>query len=636
MRRLLHITALLTLLVTGAATTWAQTTVTDELTYTSLGLSTKGTSYSDFSNKTITSSAVYAGNATTNNGSYIQLRSKNSNSGIVTTTSGGTVKSVTIEFNTATTAKREVDVYGSNTAYESASELYSSANRSVVGTKIGSATYATGTTSYTITPDADYAFIGIRSNNGAVYIDKITVEWEEAGPGKTATQVVFAQGNDTIAQNEYAYDRATYDNAATVTDMEGNAISGATVTYTSSDKDHADVDADGKVTIDQTVAGNYTITATFEGNDTLTASSATYNIVVLHTVTTTGTEDDPYSVEDALAIVNTGKQTTDSVYVKGTVVSKGTFNSRYPNINIFIADDTTSTAPTMEGFRTRNVGNTDITAASDVAVGDIVLLKGVLTKYQSTVELDKGNYIVKFYERELNITEDQWSGMASLKEGGHNVTVSFGRSYNTNVWNSMVLPFSVDKATAETNFKTYSVTSLKLAVYTGTTANADGSYTLLFNTQFDSIRANQPFFIYVEGDLSYPEYTDYLTGITVFKDDTPTLTPDGAAFSFVGTYTETTAATDDWFVSADNNFYKATGTETIKPMRAVFRPTTEAAAAKGLYASFDGGTPTRISSISGEGFATEGNAQRYNLQGQRVGASYKGVVIENGKKYVSR
>ena len=90
----------------------------------------------------------------------------------------------------------------------------------------------------------------------------------------------------------------------------------------------------------------------------------------------------------------------------------------------------------------------------------------------------------------------------------------------------------------------------------------------------------------------------------------------------------------DWFISSDNKFYRALGTETMKPMRAVFRPVT-AAAAKGLSFSIDGGEATGISAITADGsIIVNDKAPMYNLAGQRVSDSYKGVVIQNGKKFI--
>jgi len=131
-------------------------------------LAATGSAYTDFTNVSYTSGsdAVYAGQSAKDGSGNIQLRSKNSNSGIVSTISGGKVKSIKITVGSGTNT---IDVYGSNSAYSNATDLYGG-NK---GTKLGSVT-ATGT----ITVSGDYAYIGIRSNNGAVYISKIEITWE--------------------------------------------------------------------------------------------------------------------------------------------------------------------------------------------------------------------------------------------------------------------------------------------------------------------------------------------------------------------------------------------------------------------------------------------------------------------------
>ena len=127
------------------------------------------TTYTEFSNVEATSGTVYAGqNAMTKNGG-IQLRSKNSNSGIVSTKSVGTVKSVAI---TVESGNNTLDIYGSKTAYTAATDLYNSKTQ---GTKLGSLS-KTGTLDIT----GDYAYIGVRSNNGAIYLTDITIVWNSA------------------------------------------------------------------------------------------------------------------------------------------------------------------------------------------------------------------------------------------------------------------------------------------------------------------------------------------------------------------------------------------------------------------------------------------------------------------------
>ncbi len=182
-KRFTFLIAALMLLVfmTPSMVGWGQTRteVTDHMTASDLAAT--GTTYIDFSNVTITSDAVYAGQSAKDGSDNIQLRSKNSNSGIVTTTSGGTISSITI---TVGSGSNTIDVYGSNTAYTAASSLY---NNSTQGTKIGSLS-STGTINVT----DSYAYVGIRSNNGAVYISSIDFVWTTGGGSYTIT----AQSNN--------------------------------------------------------------------------------------------------------------------------------------------------------------------------------------------------------------------------------------------------------------------------------------------------------------------------------------------------------------------------------------------------------------------------------------------------------
>ena len=143
-------------------------TLTDVLTPEGIGQKT----YGDWTGKAFTSSAVYAGNSTTSDNGEIQMRSNYSNSGIVTTTSGGKVTKVAITWPENVTVERTVDIYGKNTPYTAATDLYNSNKQ---GTKIGSLVNTSDTRELTIT--GDYAYIGLRSNNGAVYMLNISIDW---------------------------------------------------------------------------------------------------------------------------------------------------------------------------------------------------------------------------------------------------------------------------------------------------------------------------------------------------------------------------------------------------------------------------------------------------------------------------
>ena len=155
------------------------TTVIDTLTRATTGIT--GTSYSSWSGKTGDSGAVYAGQSAGGNES-IQLRSNNSNSGIVTTTSGGFARKVTVTWQDGTSAGRTLDIYGNNTAYTNPTQLYNTP----VGTKLGSIVKGTSTE---LVIEGDYAFIGMRSNSGAMYITQIQIEWQKGG-GNGGVEIV--------------------------------------------------------------------------------------------------------------------------------------------------------------------------------------------------------------------------------------------------------------------------------------------------------------------------------------------------------------------------------------------------------------------------------------------------------------
>lgn len=145
-------------------------TYVDVLTLSWTGIS--GTSYSNWNSKAgSASNAVYAGNSAGGN-SAIQLRSSNSNSGVVSTTSGGKVKKIVVTWNSNTTAGRTLNVYGKNTAYSQATDLYSDSTQ---GTLLGTIVKGTSTE---LTITGDYTYIGFRSNSSAMYLDEVDITWE--------------------------------------------------------------------------------------------------------------------------------------------------------------------------------------------------------------------------------------------------------------------------------------------------------------------------------------------------------------------------------------------------------------------------------------------------------------------------
>ncbi len=453
-------------------------------------------------------------------------------------------------------------------------------------------------------------------------IKSTSIAYYKYASNKTATKIVFEKGDATFDQGT---ENPLYENAAKVTTADGTEVAGATVTYASSDDIHAVVDEKGAVLVDATVPGTYTITASFAGDDTYTSAKASYTITVNKVLQLTGegTLDKPYTVADVIAIVNDGAQTKNPVYVKGVVskvVSTANNIEQYKNCDYFIVDEEGSSA-SVEAFRGKYLGNTDFTSLDQIAAGDKVILCGVMTKYKDIVELDRDNYIAKFWDiAELVLDEKADNNTIEAKR---HATVYMDRTFNANAWNTLVLPFDM---TAEQVTATFGADT-KLANYMGTTMNEDGTYTLNFRTT-DVIKANTPVFVYGAKNVD----TQTVEDVNVVVGD-PVATPASAAFAFQGSYGKMQVNAGDWFISSDNNFYRAKGTESMKATRALFRATTAEAAAKGLTISIDG-EATAIQGIVTD--KADSDAPAYNLAGQRVADNYRGIIIKGGKKYLNK
>ena len=453
-------------------------------------------------------------------------------------------------------------------------------------------------------------------------IENTSIAYYKYASNKTATKIVFEKGDATFDQGA---ENPLYENAAMVNTADGTVVEGATVTYTSSDAEHAVVDEKGAVLVDATVPGTYTITASFAGDDTYASAKASYTITVNKVLQLTGegTLEKPYTVADVIAIVNDGAQTKNPVYVKGIVskvVSSANNIEQYKNCDYFIVDEEGSSA-SIEAFRGKYLGNTDFTSLAQIAAGDKVILCGVMTKYNDIVELDRDNYIAKFWDiAELVLDEKADNNTVEAKR---HATVCMDRTFNANAWNTLVLPFDM---TAEQVTVTFGADT-KLANYMGTTMNEDGTYTLNFLTT-DVITANTPVFVYGAKNVD----TQTIEDVNVVEGE-PVATPANAAFAFQGSYGKMQVNADDWFISGDNNFYRAKGTESMKATRALFRATTAEAAAKGLTISIDG-EATAIQGIVTD--KADSDAPAYNLAGQRVADNYRGIIIKGGKKYLNK
>lgn len=178
--------------------------VTDVITASNLKAT--GTTYVLFSNVKVTSEASYSGQSaqTGNNTGIIQLNSKKKNSrniGIVSTVSGGLIKSVSIEVDNSNA--NTYSVYAKKTAYSAIEDLYNDpkqGNLILESKSTGSLDVA-----------GEYYYIGIRSKSNAVKIKKITITYVNSS---VATPTITPNGGDVSVGDKITF--ATKTNGATL------------------------------------------------------------------------------------------------------------------------------------------------------------------------------------------------------------------------------------------------------------------------------------------------------------------------------------------------------------------------------------------------------------------------------------
>lgn len=502
-----------------------------------------------------------------------------------------------------------------------------------------------------------------KTKTDRLYVNSLSVTYTNASTGKTATTLAFADpANKTFNLN--ATEGTNFTNAATLTP----AVEGAIITYSSDNESIATVNENGAVLVTTEKEGTATITAKYAGNDEYDPATASYTITVkdpnqprwIKTDLTALTPTDQFVIVDltsktamsndkgtteapvatAITLSDDGTELTgeiaDNLKWNVTATTDGAYTF-YPNGK---TDSWLYTTNTNNGVRvgTNNDNKTFKPYSSDSYVGlqnvGTSRYVGVYNKQNwrcyTTVNDNIKATSIAYFKRvsagaATTLTLDENATEATIT-AGKNVNVTLKRTFNDNAWNTLVLPFDL---TAEQIAAAFGADA-KVAAYTGATAGADGTYTLNFK-EATTITANTPVFIH-SAQNNADGYT--FTGVEV-KNATPTQTADG--FNFVGTYTATTVPVGNYFINSSNKFFKAGDDKTnIKGTRATFEPVGAATSAKGLgFNVTEDGTTTAINSITMQEELNV-NAPMYNLAGQQVTKAYKGVILQNGKKFINK
>lgn len=193
--------------------------------------------------------------------------------------------------------------------------------------------------------------------------------------------------------------------------------------------------------------------------------------------------------------------------------------------------------------------------------------------------------------------------------------VTLNRTINANKWNTIVLPFELSNDQV--------IDAFGQDVQIDAFENSDGD-NISFTKTTDGIKANVPYLL--KTSTAGTVYT--FNGVKIVASN-PTAIGAGN-WNFAGSYAATANLIAGDYMLYNNNWWenKADDNYNIKGFRAYLQ--TKSAGAKPNI--FIDGQTTGINEI--EGTQKEDNTPVYNLAGQKVGKSYKGIIVKNGKKVV--
>lgn len=481
------------------------------------------------------------------------------------------------------------------------------------GATTGSYTYEEAGETGTWTGDA--AEFTLTASKNQVRATKIEVTYTPSG--KNSADLSFPEATYTVKLGDSF-------TAPTLTNPHN-----LTVSYTVDNTDVADVDATtGEVTIN--AAGTAKITASTEGNDTYAAGSASYTLTVTGDVTTTGdgTEAKPYTVADILALNAANALPTDEVYVKGIVSQITEVSASFGNATYYISDDGTTTNQ-FQIFRGKYLNNVKFTSEDQLQTGWTVTVKGKVTLFNTSLEMAQNNYLTSI---------EKPAGAAPAISGDETFLESTTVTITANQEGATVYYTTdgttpTDKSTKYTEPITLTeTTTVKAIAYLNGTASEVAEKTF---TKTEPISVAKALEILANGTQTTSNV--YVSGTIVevselstqFGNASYTISDDGTSTStltvFRGKYLGNAKFTAEDHINAGDKVV------VCGVLKNYAKDDTTTPQLTNSYLVSINGTTTAINSVKTK---TALDGAIYNLAGQRVSKSYKGVVIKNGRKYI--
>lgn len=610
-----------------------------------------------------------------NNGEIRLYQNKNGKPGgsitIKVTDANYEINSVSVGSSMGTSIAYTID---SETTLSKSASLAAKSEYSLTGLHATSVTfYCMGTTSET-----------------RLYVNKLSVTYSEKGAENTQTKLTFPKDSYSFSTTD---DLSSFTGQTPTLKAEESELTGKTITYSKTGDDiFTSFDASTGTLALNGKAGTATVTASFSGDETYAASSASYTITVQdNRATPTFTfGKESYTFDLGATVAPFTNQLTAPEGV--TVVYSS--NSEIATVNETTGEVNVNTATVGKATITATFAGNETYAPATVSYTIEVkkpMLPPTFDFTQSENDYGSGatpgeNYIetstwtsgkVKMVTSKGNSQGFRWwqktDGTVLRSYDGCSLTISVNKGLliNSIEFDGVISGFAADKGTlksgkwtgsaqtvtfsfsAKKDIKSITVTYEKDATFTletlTTAASGFATYAADYDVNYSALGLTTYTIALDEANnkVSYNRFEGVVpAGKAVLVQGTAStpyaLTPaEGAADA---TFTTDLKASDGTVTAADDKIYafgtlngksgfKLVNNGVVIPAKKGYLELTGTTAAKPTFFAFDG-IGTGISHIEAD--AALENAAMYNLAGQRVDKSYKGVVIVNGKKMLRK
>lgn len=132
-----------------------------------------------------------------------------------------------------------------------------------------------------------------------------------------------------------------------------------------------------------------------------------------------GSESNPYTVAEAIALIKAGTAPSTAVCVKGKITAVTFFNETYSSLSYNIADEGSSDV--IEVYSGKGKDGANFSSKNDLKVGQTVVVKGIVkafTKNDGTIvnEIDKNSTIISIENAGTTTPDTPATGKGSLSD----------------------------------------------------------------------------------------------------------------------------------------------------------------------------------------------------------------------------